>query len=523
MPTEDGWEPSPRIEPNSPLLVWRTVPGSDVNLQVRNDNAGRAMLAYAADYHAYVEPLVDRITACYTPTNSVSTSNHLNATAMDFNWDYYPWKKRGNLNGAKLTRLRELLDYWRGIMFWAGDWSDAYVDEMHHQMDYGSYDLERSGQLGQWVKDHIRPDGFSTYKREGVPVPPKPTVMTVPLTPLPNNRWTSPSPAWAHLITRESGGNPTIIQQITDVNSGGNEAEGLFQITPRTWRAHNGTEFSPTARSATPQQQAIVAARIFTRNPSGSDWGAGLPGREDARQLAAGLVPTTDAPPPTQGEDELSAEAERMIREMYGEWRKEKRGPSRSFLAEDGRDIESPLGFLYNIDGNVWTQQLTWAYLFDVPLALEVVESVAQKGVYSGSWASESFNAWLNEFGQAYCRGLVAFKKALVAKLALSAQQTVAVRDATPVTNVTNVVDTRALEAEIARLSERFERLQVAVNNPPVSTEVAVQDDSTGEKIRRAVDSSMDYTDHVLAMDAATRTALTRALNSIDPSNGDQA
>jgi N-acetyl-anhydromuramyl-L-alanine amidase AmpD len=122
--------------------------------------------------------------------------------------------------------------------------------------------------------------------------------MTVPLVSRGNGRWGSPSPAWDHLINRESSGIPDIIQQIQDVNSGGNEAEGLFQITPKTWQLLKGTDFAPSARRATPQQQAIVAARIFTRNPSGSDWGAGRPGREDPRELAAGLVPlaTTEGP-----------------------------------------------------------------------------------------------------------------------------------------------------------------------------------------------------------------------------------
>jgi hypothetical protein len=120
------------------------------------------------------------------------------------------------------------------------------------------------------------------------------TEMTVPLVDRGNGLWGSPSPAWDHLINRESSGIPDIIQQIHDVNSGGNEAEGLFQITPKTWQRHNGTDFAPSARRATPQQQAIVAARIFTRNPSGSDWGAGRPGREDPRELAAGLVPLDD-------------------------------------------------------------------------------------------------------------------------------------------------------------------------------------------------------------------------------------
>jgi N-acetyl-anhydromuramyl-L-alanine amidase AmpD len=130
--------------------------------------------------------------------------------------------------------------------------------------------------------------------------------MTVPLEPLDDGRWGSPSPAWDHLIQRESSGIPDIIQQIIDVNSGGNEAEGLFQITPRTWRAHGGEDFAPSARTATPLQQAIIAARIFTSNPSGGDWGAGRPGREDASELAAGLVPTDStggAPMPAPTED----------------------------------------------------------------------------------------------------------------------------------------------------------------------------------------------------------------------------
>lgn len=122
------------------------------------------------------------------------------------------------------------------------------------------------------------------------------TEMTVPLVSRGNGLWGSPSPAWDHLINRESSGRPTVIQSpsVVDVNTGGNEAEGLFQITPKTWDRHGGREFAPSARLATPQRQAIVAARIFTRNPTGSDWGAGRPGREDPRELAAGLIPLDD-------------------------------------------------------------------------------------------------------------------------------------------------------------------------------------------------------------------------------------
>lgn len=115
---------------------------------------------------------------------------------------------------------------------------------------------------------------------------------TVPLVQTASGAWTSPNPAWAHLINRESSGINQR-QGIIDANSGGNEAEGLFQITPRTWAAHGGTAFAPSAIAATPQQQAQVAARILQGNPSGSDWGAGLPGRENAQALLQGILPPT--------------------------------------------------------------------------------------------------------------------------------------------------------------------------------------------------------------------------------------
>ena len=41
-----------------------------------------------------------------------------------------------------------------------------------------------------------------------------------------------------NLIMGESSGNPNAVQQIHDVNSGGNEAHGITQIIPGTWAAH---------------------------------------------------------------------------------------------------------------------------------------------------------------------------------------------------------------------------------------------------------------------------------------------
>jgi hypothetical protein len=111
----------------------------------------------------------------------------------------------------------------------------------------------------------------------------------VPIVQGPDGRWTSPDPEWAKLIQRESGGNASIVQGITDANSGGNEASGLFQIAKGTWAQYGGTSYAPTAGQATPQQQAEIAAKIFNAS-GGQPWGA-VPGggREDEAALRRAL------------------------------------------------------------------------------------------------------------------------------------------------------------------------------------------------------------------------------------------
>lgn len=111
---------------------------------------------------------------------------------------------------------------------------------------------------------------------------------TIPLKKNPDGTYSSTDPAWDHLIQRESGGKADIVQQVQDVNSGGNEASGLFQIALGTWKANGGEKFAPSAGQATPEEQAIVAAEIFNKN-GGSPWGAGLNGRESEEELRKGI------------------------------------------------------------------------------------------------------------------------------------------------------------------------------------------------------------------------------------------
>lgn len=255
--------------------------------------------------------------------------------------------------------------------------------------------VDFSGDLPQHT-DHVH-----TRFSASIDVAP-PTVMTVPLTMNPDGTWTSPSPAWAHLIMRESGGDPAIVQQIIDVNSGGNEAEGLFQITPATWRTHKGDEFAPSPRLATPQQQAIVAARIFVANPSGSDWGAGLPGREDPSELAAGLVPLVPEPQPEPGDDMSGVNTDRLnaaVDKILASH------PSRSMFAADANSVDDTLGILWNSDGNLWNLEMILGVLLGVPYCVQQVKRMSRNDFPAGTRVAA--DPWLRKLAVDFATKLV--------------------------------------------------------------------------------------------------------------------
>ena len=165
MASENGWEPA---WVGQDRLVWLKVPGTKVSLQLNNSESSKVMLAFAADYNSYVEPLRDPDSACYTPTNSVSTSNHLNGTAMDLNWDSHPFHVKNTFNPEQQKTIRDLLNFYEGTMYWGGDWNDP-IDEMHWQMGYNSFNNPKTN---DFIQRKIRADGFSTFRRgPAVPTP----------------------------------------------------------------------------------------------------------------------------------------------------------------------------------------------------------------------------------------------------------------------------------------------------------------------------------------------------------------
>ena len=72
-------------------------------------------------------------------------------------------------------------------------------------------------------------------------------------------------------IQSESGGDPSIVQQVQDVNSGGNEAQGLLQVIPGTFAAHRDPEL-PNDR--TDPWANMNAALRYYKSRYGMDLGA---------------------------------------------------------------------------------------------------------------------------------------------------------------------------------------------------------------------------------------------------------
>ncbi len=120
----------------------------------------------------------------------------------------------------------------------------------------------------------------------------------------------------------------SVLDQIIDCESDGDpraqnpssSASGLYQIIDSTWRAYGGAEFAPRARDASPEQQTVVAQRIYEGQGVGAwetcdqareailDWEqAGRPADQAAPPPAASTL--APSPPPAAAESEAAESA----------------------------------------------------------------------------------------------------------------------------------------------------------------------------------------------------------------------
>ncbi|AOQ27752.1 lysin A [Mycobacterium phage PacerPaul] len=159
--SENGW---PMV--NADECEWTKIPGTSVTLQIAKGQPLAILRAFAADFHAYVEPLRDADSACWTPTNSVPSSNHLSGTAMDLNWNSHPFKvSYAGFDETKIATMRELLAFYEGTVFWGQDWNSP-KDPMHAQCGYNTYGNPKTA---DFIARKIRADGYSTFRRGSAP------------------------------------------------------------------------------------------------------------------------------------------------------------------------------------------------------------------------------------------------------------------------------------------------------------------------------------------------------------------
>lgn len=132
--TENGWA---SIPPNK--VVRRGITGTNIVLPLHPHDAGFVLISFAAMYNRDIEPLTGGASdeGGYTETNSVYTSNHKSGTAIDLNWNRYPFR-RYTMPADRVGRVKQLQQGFRGLIDWGRDcWGGNPVDEMHYQVAKG--------------------------------------------------------------------------------------------------------------------------------------------------------------------------------------------------------------------------------------------------------------------------------------------------------------------------------------------------------------------------------------------------
>lgn len=177
-PMENGW-PECDLSDTERL----TIPGTALSLPIQKGQPHAILQAFFRDMNAYIEPANNARgysdEGSWTENNSVYTSNHKGATAVDWNWSDHPVKfmapdPRAGWNGSVLIKgdqtpaVRELLAWYEGMVFWGNDWS-SFRDSMHFQVGYNTYGSQNFDRVHSFIQRKIRGDGFSTYRRGGVP------------------------------------------------------------------------------------------------------------------------------------------------------------------------------------------------------------------------------------------------------------------------------------------------------------------------------------------------------------------
>jgi hypothetical protein len=391
--SSNGW---PMVDEGS--CTWTTVPGTDVSLEIQNGQPLAILAAFAADFNAYVEPLRDADSACWTATNSVGDSNHLSGTAMDLNWDSHPFQVAdAGFDGAKIATIREMIDFYEGTVWWGNDWDDP-KDAMHFQLgslaNGGDIDTYGNPHTQDFINRKIRADGFSTFRRDGQPTPPPPplsradqyaltiiqTGKKLGITPRGIQIALATALVESNLTMYANSNDPASLALPHDAVGSDHMSVGIFQQQDQGWGPLSCR--MDVACSATTFYQHLERLNYNdTRNSPG--WYAqkvqvsAFPDRYDQRfgdavDLYTRLVNT---PAPTPGDDMAQVPQEQwdeLFREVCGQTHSQS-----PFRALDEGDIWRPSQFWLNDDGMTHPQYVEWAASRGDPRSVALLHQLA--------------------------------------------------------------------------------------------------------------------------------------------------
>ena len=171
-PMENGW-PECDLSDTERL----TIPGTALSLPIQKGQPHAILQAFFRDMNEFIEPANNargyNDEGSWTENNSVYTSNHKGATAIDWNWSDHPvnfmapdpragWNGSVLIKGDQTPAVRELLAWYEGMVYWGNDWS-SFRDSMHFQVGYNTYGSQNFDRVHSFIQRKIRAAGFSDW------------------------------------------------------------------------------------------------------------------------------------------------------------------------------------------------------------------------------------------------------------------------------------------------------------------------------------------------------------------------
>jgi len=130
--------------PVNPPRGMRTVPGTNVRLNVANGDAGDVLIHVADEFNRRVQPLSTNAPDGEADDwgwanrnirgSSTTISNHASATAIDLNSGTHERGVHNTFTPAQVDEIHNIVNESNGTIRWGGDYQHATIDEMHFEI-----------------------------------------------------------------------------------------------------------------------------------------------------------------------------------------------------------------------------------------------------------------------------------------------------------------------------------------------------------------------------------------------------